>query len=72
MDDGKYYSSRSLRNVKDIVNYVPPPESVEQEKEFNQQQQKRKVNRVLRKEGLDETNIITTTRTRKPKQIYDV
>ena len=72
LDDGKYYSSRTLKKVNDIINYEPNEEEKNDEIEFNKQVKKRKINKVLKKEGLDETNIINTKRQTKTKTILNL
>jgi ribosomal protein L21E len=72
LSNGKYYSSRTLKKVSNIVNYTPPIFNDKEEIEFNKMRKQIDKTKTLKKEGLKEENIIENKRIRKPKNIIDV
>ena len=74
LDNGKYYSTRTLKKVNDIITYEPPnkEELDKDEKEFNKQTNKRNLDKILKKEGLENNTILETKRIRKSVNRLDL
>jgi hypothetical protein len=71
LDSGKIYTAKNLRKVSDIVEYHPNDNN-EQEKEHNETQKIKKINKILKKVGINNDLIVEGKRTRKKKDVLDL
>jgi len=69
LDNGKIYTSKNLKKVSDIVEYIPKNEIDEQEEIAHKELQKnKKIDKELKLVGIDKENIIEGKRIKKKKE----
>lgn len=72
LSNGKYYTKRNLKKVDNIVDYEPDTEDIKDNEDFLTSKKQKDLNKILKKEGLENNKIFTEKRHIKKRDILNL